>query len=65
MTAAHAIRARGARHVSVGIPEGRAVIGETGEHWPPSHRVAMVDTTGAGDGAAGITVGLAEGRSFL
>lgn len=66
VAAAHAIRTRGARQVSVGIPEGRAVVSEAGEHWLPGHHVAVVDTTGAGDAcAAGIAVGLAEGRNFL
>ena len=32
----------------------------------PSHRVVVIDTTGAGDAcAAAIAVGLAEGRSFV
>jgi ribokinase len=64
--AARAICAGGARHVSVGISEGRAVVSEGNERWLPSHRVAVVDTTGAGDAcAAGIAVSLAEGRSFI
>jgi sugar/nucleoside kinase (ribokinase family) len=63
IAAARAIRLRGARCATVGTADGRAVVGEAGEHWLPSHRVAVIDTTGAGDAcAAAIAVGLAEGR---
>jgi pfkB family carbohydrate kinase len=56
----------GAGRVTVGTADGRAVVGEAGEHWLPSHRVAVIDTTGAGDPcAAAIAVALAEGRSFV
>jgi ribokinase len=66
LAAARAIRLRGARCVTVGLAEGRALVSDTGEQWLPSHRVTPVDTTGAGDAcAAAIAVGLAEGRSFL
>jgi ribokinase len=66
VASARAIHARGARHVSVGIAEGRAVVSDAKEHWLPSHRVAVVDTTGAGDAcAAGIAIALGEGRSFF
>jgi ribokinase len=64
LAAARAIRARGARAVTVGIADGRAVVSSAGERWLASHPVAVVDTTGAGDAcAAAIAVTLAEGGS--
>lgn len=65
LAAARAIRGRGARSVTVGLAEGRAVVGDAGEEWLPSHPVHVIDTTGAGDAcAAAIAVALAEARSF-
>jgi sugar/nucleoside kinase (ribokinase family) len=53
--AARAICTLGARHVCVGIAEGRVVVSSAEERWLKSHHVAVLDTTGAGDAcAAGI-----------
>jgi ribokinase len=52
--------------VTIGIAEGRSAIDSDSEHWLPSHRVTVVDTTGAGDAcAAGIAVALVDGSTFL
>lgn len=65
LAAGRAIRQRGARAVTVGLADGRAVVSEAGEQWLPSHRVEVLDTTGAGDAcAAGIAVCLAGGGSL-
>jgi hypothetical protein len=65
LAAAHAIRRRGARAVTIGLAEGGAVVSDAGDEWLPSLPVHVIDTTGAGDAcAAAIAVALAEARSF-
>jgi ribokinase len=49
LAAARAIRRSGARAVTVGLAEGRAIVSQDGEGWLPSHSVAVIDTTGAGE----------------
>ncbi len=63
--AAFALRRRGAGAACIGAPGGDLLVFETDELWLPHQRVEVVDATGAGDAfAAGIAVGLAEGRSL-
>jgi ribokinase len=63
--AAFALRHRGAGAACVGAPGGDLLVFEIDELWLPHQRVAVVDATGAGDAfAAGLAVGLAEGRSL-
>lgn len=60
-----ALRRRGAGAACVGAPGGDLLVFEYEEVWLPHQRVEVVDVTGAGDAlAAGIAVGLAEGRSL-
>jgi ribokinase len=63
--AAHALRGDGAAFVST--PTGDLLVfGDGQEAWYPRQHVDVVDATGAGDAfAAGIAVGLAEGRSLI
>ncbi len=63
--AAFALRHRGAGAACIGAPGGDLLVFETDELWLPHQRVEVVDATGAGDAfAAGIAVGLAEGRAL-
>ncbi len=63
--AAFALRRRGAGAACVAAPGGDLLVFEVDELWLPHQRVEAVDATGAGDAfAAGIAVGLAEGRSL-
>ena len=64
--AATAIRDLGAGAAFVSAPDGDVLVYEDGEQWYPRQPVDAVDATGAGDAfAAGIAVGLAEGRSLV
>src|SRR5262249_30251170 len=59
------LQVRGAGAACVAAPGGDLLVFETDELWLPHQRVQVVDATGAGDAfAAGIAVGLAEGRSL-
>lgn len=63
--AAHQLRDRGAGAACIGTAGGDLLVFEAGEVWLPHQEVDVVDTTGAGDAfAAGLAVGLAEGRSI-
>jgi ribokinase len=64
--AGDAICRRGARSVTIGLQDGRVVVAQATRQWLPHPRVAVVDTTGAGDACAGaIAAALAEHRSVI
>lgn len=64
-TAAQELRRRGAGAACIATTGGDLLVFETDELWLPNQHVDVRDTTGAGDAfAAGIAVGLAEGRSL-
>ena len=65
--AAHALRRPGNGAAFVATSTGDILVhGDGGEAWFPRQRVDVVDATGAGDAyAAGIAVGLAEGKSLV
>jgi ribokinase len=59
------LQGRGARRVTVGTADGRAVIDAGEELWLPNHAVSSVDTTGAGDAfTAAMSIRLIEGVPF-
>lgn len=65
-SAANAIRAHGDAAVFVATADGDLLVHDRGEAWFPRQPVDAIDATGAGDAfAAGIAVGLAEGRSIV
>jgi len=65
--AAAVLRSRGARAVVVAqAGDGVLIVDDDGEHYVPHLDVVTVDTTGAGDAlAAGLAVGLSEGRGLV
>jgi ribokinase len=63
--AAQDLRRRGAGAACISTKGGDLLVFEVDEVWLPHQHVEVVDTTGAGDAfAAGIAVGLAEGKSL-
>jgi ribokinase len=63
--AARRLLERGAGAACVGAPGGDLLVWPGDELWLPHLPVAVVDATGAGDAfAAGLAVGLAEGRAL-
>lgn len=63
--AGHELLRRGVGAACIAVGDGDLLVFETDELWLPHLHVDAVDATGAGDAfAAGIAVGLAEGRSL-